>query len=197
MIGSVCMTFETEIALPKVEDKMTIPCRFWDNHPKPGFKFPDMAIAMRDRALFPQIIKALASHIPAHTDAFAGIDIGGAVLAGALAFHTRHGFLEARKVSNMRPELVRVLRQHYVLGDGVCMARDGLRVGQRVVLVDDCIVSGSVAVACVNLLRREGVLIDTALFAFEIVDGGGRASLAALGVEMHALQAFNASGETV
>ncbi|MGL4637658.1 MAG: phosphoribosyltransferase family protein [Beijerinckiaceae bacterium] len=181
--------------LPEAKPLIEIPHRLWADHPKPGMQFPDMALAMRNGPKFSEIIDGLSTFVPAQIDSFVGIDVGGASLAGALAARFGRGYVEMRKIGNMRPDLMRVLTSNYALGDGVGVSSDGVRLGQKAIIVDDCIVSGSVAVAGVNLLRRQGVEVNTALFAFEITDAGGRTALEKIGVTMHSLMALHSSGK--
>ena len=62
--------------------------------------------------------------------------------------------------------------------------------GDTVLLVDDLIATGGTAIAAVGLLRRTGATIRKAAFAIDLPDLGGAAKLAAEGVDVTALMAF-------
>ncbi|MGL4637657.1 MAG: phosphoribosyltransferase family protein [Beijerinckiaceae bacterium] len=188
------MTFSTELDVSQATPMVSIPHRVWHNHPKPGMFYPDMAVSMRDGKKFAEIIKGLLDCLPAEPKTFVGLDTGGSALAGGLAILSGCGYSKIRKVSNMRSELMRVLSCNYALGDGIGLSLEAVVPGQKAVLVDDCLVSGSVAAASIDLLRREKAMVDTALFAFEITDAGGRAKLEKMGIAVHSLQKMHSSG---
>ena len=60
----------------------------------------------------------------------------------------------------------------------------------QVLLVDDLIATGGTAEAAVKLLRKLNAEVVGAAFVIDLPDLGGSARLAKLGVECHALMAF-------
>jgi adenine phosphoribosyltransferase len=171
---------------------MSIPSRAWIGHPKPGVAYRDPSTALADPTVFRRIISDLNAVVRADIDVFAGIDLGGTLLAGALAMARGAGVVEIRKSGTVRPEVVRGAMHHYVTGDGVLTPRGSVRPGARIVVTDDCLISGSTAVSAVRLLRRCGATVEQALFIFELQGCGGREALAAEGVAIHALEAVPA-----
>ena len=86
----------------------------------------------------------------------AGIEARGFILGGALACRLGTGFVPLRKKGKLPHATVRV---EYSLEYGVDeleMHADGVKAGDRVLLVDDLIATGGSAAAGIHLLRRSG-----------------------------------------
>ena len=67
---------------------------------------------------------------------------------------------------------------------------DAIRVGEKVLLVDDLIATGGTASAAVELIRRSGGEIVAAAFVINLPDLGGTERLRREGVEVHTLVDF-------
>jgi adenine phosphoribosyltransferase len=167
-----------------------LPHRRWRNHPRPGVDFPDFSTAGVSPELHVATIEALAKHVAPDTQIIAGLDIGGAPLSGAVAFHRRIGGIDIRKVDSIRPEVIRSILHNYELGDGVAISKGIALAGSRVALIDDCLMSGSAALASIRLLRRLGAVCTEALFVFDLIGMGGREKLEAEGVNAKVLQSL-------
>ncbi|MGL5114462.1 MAG: hypothetical protein ACRC7C_03970, partial [Beijerinckiaceae bacterium] len=96
-----------------------IPHRRWRNHPRPGIDFPDFSTVSASPALNAAVIDALAERLDPATEVIIGLDIGGAPLAGAIAYRRRIGGTDIRKVDAMRSDVIRSILQNYELGEGV------------------------------------------------------------------------------
>jgi len=173
-------------------DAAAIPLRYrrWKNHPAPGTDFPDITPATTDGATVRQVVDALARRLPDDTEIVGGIDIGGLGLAGALAYRNGLGTLDIRKVGSIRVEVIRTIMANYELGDGVAISRAHRIEGRKLTIVDDCLITGGIAVATIKLIRRLGGHCDTAMFVFELDGVGGRTLLESAGTRVHSLQSL-------
>ncbi|KPF72970.1 hypothetical protein IP69_02720 [Bosea sp. AAP35] len=161
--------------------------RRWKGHPRPGIDFPDINTVCEDAVQVNRIVANLLPVLREDTQIIAGIDLGGAALAGALAASHGAGFVHVRKVGSLRTDIIRSVVANHEIGHGLALSKNVPIAGRRVAIVDDCLLSGATALASIQLLRELGALCDQALFAFEIEGLGGARLLAQAGVEVHAV----------
>ncbi len=166
---------------------IALPHRRWRAHPRPGIDFPDINTVAEDASVFQRALADLTGALRGDTDIVAGIDLGGAALAGAIAGACGLGFMHVRKVGSMRTDIVRSVVASHEIGHGLALTKGMNISGRRIALVDDCLLSGATALAAARLLRDLGAICDQALFAFEIEGLGGRTVLAQAGIETHAV----------
>jgi adenine phosphoribosyltransferase len=62
--------------------------------------------------------------------------------------------------------------------------------GEKVLLVDDLLATGGTAEAGIRLIERLGAEIVACAFVVDLPDLGGRRKLEAMGMDVHALCAF-------
>jgi adenine phosphoribosyltransferase len=67
---------------------------------------------------------------------------------------------------------------------------DAIQPGEKVLVVDDLLATGGTAEAGIKLLEKLGAEIVGCAFVIDLPDLGGRAKLEAMGVDIHALCAF-------
>lgn len=164
-----------------------LPHRRWKGHPRPGIDFPDINTVSEDATILRRALAGLLDALRDDIAIVAGIDLGGAALAGAVAGARGLGFMHVRKVGSLRTDIVRSVAASHDIGHGLALTKGMNILGRRIALVDDCLLSGSTALAAARLLRDLGGRCDQALFAFEIEGLGGRALLAQAGVTAHAV----------
>ena len=120
----------------------------------------------------------------------AGIEARGFILGGAIADKLGCGFVPIRKKGKLP---WKTIGQEYTLEYGVDiieMHEDAIDKGERILIVDDLIATGGTAEAAAKLVRRSGGDIVGACFIIDLPDLGGAKKLAALGIKIHALMAF-------
>ena len=120
----------------------------------------------------------------------AGIEARGFILGGAIAEKLGCGFVPIRKKGKLP---WKTIGQEYTLeygADIIEMHQDAIDKGERILIVDDLIATGGTAEAAAKLVRRSGGEIVGACFIIDLPDLGGTKKLAALGIKIHALMAF-------
>ncbi len=161
------------------------------DYPKPGIMFRDVTTLFADAQGFKAAIAQLVE--PYRTepiDAVAGIEARGFILGGAVADRLGCGFIPVRKKGKLPAETV---GQDYELEygtDTIEIHADAVKPGERILIVDDLIATGGTAEAAVKLIRRIGGEIVGAAFVIDLPELGGVKRLDALGIESHALMAF-------
>ncbi|MGD9783435.1 MAG: adenine phosphoribosyltransferase [Hyphomicrobiaceae bacterium] len=173
--------------MPDLKDLIrTIP-----DYPKPGILFRDVTTLLGDAQGFKAAIAQMAE--PYRTrpvDAVAGIEARGFILGGAIADRLGCGFIPIRKKGKLP---WKTIGQEYTLEYGVDvieMHEDACKPGERILIVDDLIATGGTAEAAVKLVKRSGGEIVGATFIVDLPDLNGGKRLRQMGVEYHALMAF-------
>ena len=160
------------------------------DYPKPGIQFRDITTLLLDGPGLRTTIERMADAAGPVPDLIAGIEARGFIFGAALAQRLGCGMVLLRK-KNKLPG--RVIGINYALEygqDRIEMHADAVAPGARVLLVDDLIATGGTAIAGIELLRGAGALVERAAFVIDLPDLGGAARLAAAGVAVSALVAF-------
>ncbi len=161
------------------------------DYPKPGIIFRDITTLLGNPRTFRRAVDELVNpYVGSKIDKIAGMEARGFILGGAVAHQLSAGFVPIRKKGKLPHETVRVAYSLEYGLDEMEMHKDGVRPGEKVILVDDLIATGGTAEAAVKLLRQIGADIIAACFVIDLPDLGGRKKLEALDVPVRALIAF-------
>ena len=171
----------------KVEDYIrTIP-----DFPHQGILFRDVTTLFAHPKGFRMAVdQLLLPYTGEKIDVVAGLEARGFILGGALAHQLSKGFVPIRKKGKLPGETI---EQAYTLEYGEAVMElhaDAIEPGQAVLLVDDLLATGGTAEAGIKLIERVGADVVGCAFVIDLPDLGGRARLEALGMEVHALCAF-------
>ena len=163
-------SFSREQEILKLKDKIrTIP-----DFPKKGIMFRDITTLFQDRDSLRKLTDIFyEKYKDAKIDTIAGIESRGFLLAGILAERLHTGLVLIRKPGKLPYETV---KQPYSLEYGtdiVEMHKDAIKLGQKVLLVDDLIASGGTSLASCNLIKKLGGQIIECAFIIELEELGG------------------------
>jgi adenine phosphoribosyltransferase len=150
--------------------------------PKPGILFKDITPLLADPAGLAEAVRAMAART-ARPEAVVAIESRGFVFGTALALHWKVSLVPARKFGKLPG---RTVTETYALEygeDRIQLQADALRLGMRVVIVDDLIATGGTAAAVARLCERLGARVEALLFVIELVGLKGREALAPRRVE--------------
>lgn len=160
--------------------------------PHEGIVFRDVTTLFSDARGFRMAVDQLLSpYAGERIDQVVGLEARGFILGGAVAHQLSTGFVPIRKKGKLPGA---TLSQSYQLEYGEAVMEihdDALRPGNRVLIVDDLLATGGTAAAAVSLCRRLGAEIVGAAFVIDLPELGGRAVLEGLGIDVHALTAFD------
>lgn len=157
------------------------------DYPKPGIMFRDVSTLLLDGPGFRATIDRLAALVAPDTTLIAGIEARGFIVAAGLSYALGLGKLMLRKPGKLPGEKIGTDYALEYGTDRIEMHVGHVRVGQKVVLVDDLIATGGTAIAGVDLITRAGGVVDQALFIVDLPDLGGSAKLSAAGISVSSL----------
>ena len=159
--------------------------------PHEGILFRDVTTLFGDaRGFRIAVDQLLHPYAGLDIDKVAGLEARGFILGGAVAHQLGVGFVPVRKKGKLPAATV---EQAYQLEYGEAVMEvheDAIQPGENVLLVDDLLATGGTAEAGVSLIERLGGKVAGCAFVIDLPDLGGRKRLETLGLEVHALCAF-------
>ncbi|MDP5335574.1 MAG: adenine phosphoribosyltransferase [Paracoccaceae bacterium] len=159
--------------------------------PHEGILFRDVTTLFADPRGFRMAVdQMLHPYAGQRIDVVVGLEARGFILGGAIAHQLGTGFVPIRKKGKLPGTTI---SQDYKLEYGEAIVEihdDAIQAGQRVLIVDDLLATGGTAEAGISLVERLGGAIVGCAFIVDLPDLGGRQRLEALGMDVHALCAF-------
>jgi adenine phosphoribosyltransferase len=128
--------------------------------PKPGIVFKDITPILADAALLREALDRFeAKWQKQGIEAIVGIEARGFILGGAMADRLGAGFVPVRKRGKLPWKTERVEYALEYGTDSLEIHQDGVRAGQRVLIVDDLLATGGTADAAAKLVERSGGIV--------------------------------------
>tara|TARA_R100000935_G_scaffold13451_1_gene26989 strand:+ start:8848 stop:9378 length:531 start_codon:yes stop_codon:yes gene_type:complete len=159
--------------------------------PHEGIMFRDVTTLFADPRGFRMAIdQLLHPYAGQPIDRVVGLEARGFILGGAIAHQLSVGFVPIRKKGKLPAKCI---EQAYTLEYGEAIVEihdDALKPGERVLMVDDLLATGGTAEAGIKLIERLGAQVAGCAFVIDLPELGGRAKLEALGMDVHALCAY-------
>ncbi len=159
--------------------------------PKPGIMFRDVTTLFSNPRGFRMAVdQLLHPYAGRRIDVVVGLEARGFILGGAVAHQLGTGFVPIRKKGKLPGT---VISEAYTLEYGEAVVEvhdDAIAAGQTVLIVDDLLATGGTAEAGIKLVERLGGQIAGCAFVVDLPDLGGRKRLEAMGIDVHALCAF-------
>ncbi len=159
--------------------------------PHEGIMFRDVTTLFADPRGFRMAIdQLLHPYAGQPIDRVVGLEARGFILGGAIAHQLSVGFVPIRKKGKLPAKCI---EQAYTLEYGEAIVEihdDALKPGERVLMVDDLLATGGTAEAGIKLIERLGAQVTGCAFVIDLPKLGGRAKLEALGMDVHALCAY-------
>ncbi|MGJ8623959.1 MAG: adenine phosphoribosyltransferase [Yoonia sp.] len=159
--------------------------------PHEGIMFRDVTTLFSDpRGFRIAIDQLLHPYAGQPIDKVVGLEARGFILGGAIAHQLSLGFVPIRKKGKLPGKTI---EQDYTLEYGTATMEvhdDALQPGERILLVDDLLATGGTAEAGIKLIERMGAEVVGCAFIIDLPDLGGSKRLEGLGMNVHALCAF-------
>lgn len=146
--------------------------------PIPGIIFRDITPILGDPQLFRDAITLLCDTAAGEKiDKVVGIDARGFIFAAAVADRLNAGMVPVRKKGKL-PWKTHSLTYALEYGESeVEIHQDGVKPGEKVLLVDDLLATGGTASASIRLLDKLGADVVAVSFLIELAALGGRERL--------------------
>lgn len=139
------------------------------DYPKPGILFYDITTLLQDPQGFRQAVDRFVwLFVGERVDKVVGMESRGFMFAPIVAYNLGAGFVPVRKPGKL-PAAVR--REEYALEygtDALEMHEDGIREGERVLVVDDLVATGGTAAATAKLVEAAGGEVAALGFLLEL-----------------------------
>ena len=127
------------------------------DYPKKGILFRDITTLLGDAHAFRQAVDELTQPwVGKKIDKVAGMEARGFIFAGAVAHQLSSGFVPIRKKGKLP---FKTISTSYALEYGIDemeMHEDGVRAGEKVILVDDVVTTGATLREAARALSGEG-----------------------------------------
>lgn len=148
------------------------------DYPKPGILFRDITPLLADTEALKLAAAALAEpFIGQKIDVVAAAEARGFIFAAPLAIQLGAGFVPIRKPGKLPFDLHSFAYELEYGTDELQVHVDGVKPGQRVLLVDDLLATGGTMEACCRLLEKCDAQIIGCTFLIHLVQLGGEARL--------------------
>ena len=149
-----------------------------EDYPKPGIQFRDITTLLQDKQGMKKIIDVFYERYKdQEIDIVAGVEARGFIIAGSLAERLGCSFVPIRKKGKLPHKTA---EQEYELEYGkdvVEIHQDAIKLGQKVLLVDDLIATGGTALASCRLIESLGGQIIECAFVVDLPDLKGKQKL--------------------
>lgn len=147
--------------------------------PKPGIMFRDITPLLASPEAFKEIVLRLAAPFRNEKiDVIVAAEARGFIFAAPLAVELGAGFVPVRKPGKLPAERHSHSYDLEYGSDKLEMHVDGVKAGQRALVVDDLLATGGTVGACCKLLEMTGARIVGCAFAIELVSLGGAKAVA-------------------
>jgi len=161
--------------------------------PAPGVQFRDITPLLQDAKVFRVLIDAFVHRYmdPAlRPDVVAGLDARGFIIGSVIAYELGVGFVPIRKKGKLPFTTV---EETYELEYGSATVElhvDAVKVGHRVLLIDDLIATGGTMMAGKKLLERLGATVVEGAAIVDLPELGGSKLLRDSGLKLFTLVDF-------
>src|SRR5205085_7667648 len=159
-------------------DKLRAGIRDVPDFPKKGIIFKDITPILSDHRLFRHSIDLFLEQCRGKKiDKVVGIDARGFLFGSTVAYELGVGFIPIRKRGKL-PYKAEIAKYSLEYGEAEMeMHIDAIRVGERIVLVDDLLATGGTSAAAAVLIRKAGGHLLEAQFLIELEFLHGRKKL--------------------
>ena len=150
-------------------------CRNVPDFPKKGIIFRDITTLIREGDKFKEVIDTIGARYEGKgVDVVVGIESRGFIIGAALSYKLGAGFVPVRKKGKLPWRTYQATYDLEYGTDTLEVHQDGIKPGQKVVIIDDLVATGGTACAVIELVEKlKGKILEVA-FLIELTDLKGR-----------------------
>ncbi len=131
-----------------------------DGYPKEGISFKDVTPLLRNPEAFRESVKQLSEFVRSvGADVVVGPEARGFLFGAPVAYEAGLGFVPIRKPNKLPRETISYTYELEYGSDTLCMHKDALKKGDRVVIIDDLVAVGGTISAAVKLVEELGATV--------------------------------------
>ncbi len=146
--------------------------------PIKGILFRDITPLMQDGEAFKNACDQLISFAKAKgVDVVVGPESRGFIFGCPIAYALKIGFIPIRKPNKLPRETVEVKYDLEYGSNTLCVHKDSIKPGQKVLIIDDLLATGGTVDATIKLIESLGGEVVGCGFLIELVDLNGRAKI--------------------
>lgn len=149
-----------------------------EDFPKEGILFRDITPLMADGAAYKEATERFVEFAKAvNADVIVGPESRGFIFGCPVSYALGIGFVPVRKPGKLPRETVSVSYDLEYGSNELHIHKDGIKPGQRVLIIDDLLATGGTIEATVSLVRELGGEVAGCGFLIELEDLQGRDKL--------------------
>jgi len=146
--------------------------------PKKGILFKDITTLLKAEDKFKEVIDIFYDkYKDKKIAAVVAVEARGFILGGALAYKLNCAFVPVRKKGKLPAETIEETYNLEYGTDTLCMHKDAIAKGERVLIIDDLLATGGTVRATCDLAEKAGAEITALAFMIELGELKGRDKL--------------------
>ena len=146
--------------------------------PIPGILFRDITPLMADGEAFHEACNRIINYAKEHkVDVIVGPESRGFIFGCPIAYALNVGFVPVRKPGKLPRETVSYKYDLEYGSNELHVHRDGIKEGQRVLVVDDLLATGGTVAATIKIIEELGGTVVGCAFLIELAELEGRKAL--------------------
>lgn len=149
-----------------------------ENYPKEGIVFRDITPLMNDGKAYKYATEEIVKFAKdKKVDLVVGPEARGFIFGCPVSYALEIGFVPVRKPNKLPREVISYAYDLEYGSNVLCMHKDSIKPGQRVLIVDDLLATGGTMEASIKLVEELGGVVAGLAFLIELVDLNGRDKL--------------------
>lgn len=149
-----------------------------EDYPKPGIKFRDITPLMGNGEAYRYATDKVVEFAKEHNiDLVVGPEARGFIFGCPVSYALGVGFAPVRKPGKLPREVIEYAYDLEYGSNVLCMHKDSVKPGQRVLIVDDLLATGGTIEATVKLIEELGGVVAGLAFLIELEDLKGKEKL--------------------
>ena len=145
------------------------------NFPVEGILFRDITPLLGDGEAFEEVVKQITEFAKdVNAELVCGPESRGFIFGCPVAVNMKLGFVPIRKPNKLPREQVKVSYDLEYCSNVLCMHKDAIKHGQRVIIVDDLLATGGTMKAAIELIESLGGIVAGIAFVIELEALEGR-----------------------
>lgn len=140
-----------------------------ENYPKEGIIFRDITPLMNDGAAYRYATSKIVDFArEKNIDLVVGPEARGFIFGCPVSYELNVGFVPVRKPGKLPREIISYSYDLEYGSNTLCLHKDSIKPGQRVLIVDDLLATGGTILATIKLVESLGGIVAGIAFLIEL-----------------------------